>query len=47
MSNPAAPAKIAELGLDGEIRGIQVVNRFKDVFVAMGPAGVAKLEFGF
>jgi hypothetical protein len=47
MSNPAAPAKIAELGLDGEIRGVQVVNRFKDVFVAMGPAGVAKLEFGF
>lgn len=47
MSNPAQPAKIAEMEMEGEVRAVQVVNRFKDIFVAMGPAGVAKLEFGF
>jgi len=47
MSNPALPAKIAEIEVDGEIRGLALANRFKDVFLALGPAGVAKLAFGF
>ena len=47
LSNPAAPAKIAELEVEGEIRGISLANRFKDVFLALGAAGAAKLEFGF
>ncbi|HEX5033877.1 MAG TPA: hypothetical protein VFW62_05300, partial [bacterium] len=47
LSNPAAPAKIAELEVQGEIRGVSLANRFKDVFLALGAAGSAKLEFGF
>ncbi|MCC6272132.1 MAG: hypothetical protein IT572_01585 [Deltaproteobacteria bacterium] len=47
LSNPADPAKIAELEVDGEIRGVALANRFKDIFLALGPAGVAKLNFGF
>lgn len=47
LSNPADPAKIAELEVDGEIRGVALANRFKDIFLALGPAGVAKLAFGF
>ncbi|MFO1463017.1 MAG: hypothetical protein U1F66_04520 [bacterium] len=47
LSNPADPAKIAELEVEGEIRGVALANRFKDIYLALGPAGVAKLAFGF
>jgi len=47
LSNPADPTKIAELEVDSEIRGVALANRFKDIFLALGPAGVAKLAFGF
>ncbi|MCE9624043.1 MAG: hypothetical protein K8R69_01115 [Deltaproteobacteria bacterium] len=47
LSNPADPAKIAEMEVDSEIRGVALANRFKDIFLALGPAGVAKLAFGF
>jgi hypothetical protein len=47
LSNPAAPLKIVDANVEGEIRGVAIANRFKDVFLALGPAGIAKLEFGF
>lgn len=47
LSNPAAPAKIAEVEVEGDIRGVSLANRFKDVFLALGAAGISKLEFGF
>ncbi|HCU25952.1 MAG TPA: hypothetical protein DF383_13120 [Deltaproteobacteria bacterium] len=47
LNNPAQPSKIAELEVEGEIRGVALANRFQDIFLALGPAGVAKLQFGF
>ena len=47
LSNPADPVKIAEIEVDGEIRGVALGNRFKDIFLALGPSGVSKLSFGF
>lgn len=47
MTNPAQPLKIAEITLPGSVQSIALANRFRDVFVAMGQSGVAKLEFGF
>jgi len=40
-------AVITTVELEGDIRGVALANRFKDVFVAVGQAGIAKLEFGF
>jgi hypothetical protein len=47
LSNPAQPLKVAELAQPDEVRAVAVANRFKDIFVALGPTGVAKLQFDF
>lgn len=47
MSNPAQPFKVTEVPLPGEVRGVSLANRFQDIFVALGPSGLAKLKFGF
>ncbi|MDX1385963.1 MAG: hypothetical protein R3257_00125, partial [bacterium] len=47
LSNPARPFEIITTKVGGEIRGISLANKFRDIFVALGSGGVAKLEFGF
>ncbi len=47
LSNPAQPVKIGELTVPGDVLGVSVANRYRDLFLAMGPAGVGKVEFGF
>ncbi len=47
LSNPSNPTKIHEVSLEGEIRNIAIANRYRDIFVALGPAGIVKLMFGF
>lgn len=47
LSNPARPFEIISSPVSGEIRAISLANKFKDIFVALGSDGIAKLEFGF
>jgi hypothetical protein len=47
LSDPAQPEKIQAASLEGEIRSIAIANRYRDVFVALGPVGLVKLIFGF
>jgi hypothetical protein len=47
LSDAGNPVKIVESDTPGTIRQVTIANRFKDIFAALGAAGLARLEFGF
>ncbi|MCB1214358.1 MAG: hypothetical protein KDK66_02660 [Deltaproteobacteria bacterium] len=47
LSLPTKPFAIAELNLGSEVLSVTLAKQFKEVFVALGKDGLAKLNFGF